>query len=83
MLPVFFFFFLLNPNSRFFSPGSLRLSLLLIRGVRHVGEEEEVLGAGNPIISLFFAPNVFSFLQSVGERWMRCGQGQRVRMTRS
>ncbi len=61
-------FFLFNPNSRFFSPGFLWLSLLLIRGVRHLGEGG---GGGSWESNYFslFSPKRFLCLSSTRVLW--------------
>lgn len=66
MLPVIFFLF--NPNSRFFSPGFLWLSLLLIRGVRHVEEGGGGGGSWESNYSSLFLPQTF-FLSSTRVLW--------------
>lgn len=86
MLPVIFF---VQSKQQIFSPGSLWLSLLLIRGVRHVGE-----GGGGSWESNYFSlflPQTFFFfstrvLGAEGEKvdeLQRCGQGHRIRMNQN
>lgn len=69
MLPVIFFF---QSKQQIFSSGFLWLSLLLIRGVRRVGE-----GGGGSWESNYFSlfcPKRFFFLLPclAGKRWMSC-----------
>lgn len=77
MLPVIFF---VQSKQQIFSPGSLWLSLLLIRGVRHVGEGGGGGGSWESNYFSLFCPKRFFSLSLfhpclVGwreRRWMSC-----------